>query len=117
MRMMRKYKAQSTAEYAILIIIMIGALVAVQIYVKRGFQGRWKASVDDFGDQYDPAGVNSFINYSTLAQSNSVVIASPALDESGVSGFTTNRIDTTNSVETKQGYTTVGPVWTANTTP
>jgi len=33
-------RAQSTAEYAILIAIVIGAAVGMQVYVKRGLQGR-----------------------------------------------------------------------------
>jgi len=40
-------RAQTTAEYAILIAIVIGAVVAMQIYVRRGLQGRMKAVVDD----------------------------------------------------------------------
>jgi hypothetical protein len=33
-------KAQSTAEYAILIAVVIGAVIAMQTYVKRGLQSR-----------------------------------------------------------------------------
>ncbi len=39
-------KAQSTAEYAILIAIVVGALVGMQIYVRRGLQGRIADVVD-----------------------------------------------------------------------
>lgn len=41
-------KGQSTAEYAILIGLVIATAVAVQTYVKRGLQGRFKDSVDEF---------------------------------------------------------------------
>ena len=41
-------KAQSTAEYAILIGLVVGALVLIQTYVKRGIQGRFKDASDDF---------------------------------------------------------------------
>jgi hypothetical protein len=61
-------KAQSTAEYAIVIGLVIAAVVAMQVYVKRGLQGRIKDVVDhpggggevgsaDFaftGKQYEP---------------------------------------------------------------
>lgn len=40
-------RAQTTAEYAILIALVIGAVVAMQVYVKRGIQGRIKNIVDD----------------------------------------------------------------------
>ncbi len=47
MRLFRN-KAQSTAEYAILIGVVIGVLIVMQTYVKRGIQGRFKDSTDDF---------------------------------------------------------------------
>jgi Flp pilus assembly pilin Flp len=42
-------KAQTTAEYAILIALIVGAVVAMQVYVKRGIQGRVKDVVDHTG--------------------------------------------------------------------
>jgi uncharacterized protein (UPF0333 family) len=61
-------RAQTTAEYAILIAIVVGAVVAMQVYVKRGLQGRVRDVVDMVdsngaagnyknvlsGDQYEP---------------------------------------------------------------
>ena len=35
-------KAQQTAEYAIVLGLVVGAVVAMQVYVKRGLQGRIK---------------------------------------------------------------------------
>ncbi len=52
---MRTRRGQSTLEYAILIVIVIGALIAIQFYIKRGIQGRFKQSTDDIGDQFSPA--------------------------------------------------------------
>lgn len=54
----RKRKGQSTLEYAILIIIIIGALLSIQIYIKRGIQGRLKQAADDIGDQFSPGNTN-----------------------------------------------------------
>ncbi len=42
-------RAQTTAEYAILIAIVVGAVVAMQIYVRRGLQGRIRNVVDHVG--------------------------------------------------------------------
>ena len=39
-------KGQNTAEYAILIALIIGAAIAMQTYVKRGLQGGTKFAVD-----------------------------------------------------------------------
>lgn len=47
--MVLKKKGQATAEYAIVIALVIGALFAIQTYVKRGWQGRAKDEVDAFG--------------------------------------------------------------------
>jgi len=51
-------KGQSTLEYAILIIIIIGALLSIQVYIKRGVQGRFKQAADDIGDQFSPGNTN-----------------------------------------------------------
>jgi hypothetical protein len=56
-----KTKAQTTAEYAILIAIVIGAVVAMQVYFRRGMQGRIKNVVDHTGivqGGVDVAGLN-----------------------------------------------------------
>jgi uncharacterized protein (UPF0333 family) len=42
----RNRKAQSTAEYAIVIGLVIAAAVAMQVYVKRGVQGKIKDATD-----------------------------------------------------------------------
>ena len=54
----KKSKGQTTLEYAVLIIIIIGALLAVQTYIKRGVQGRMKSATDDIGDQFSPGNTN-----------------------------------------------------------
>jgi hypothetical protein len=54
----KKTKGQSTLEYAVLIIIVIGALLSIQVYIKRGVQGRLKSATDDIGDQYSPGNTN-----------------------------------------------------------
>lgn len=49
-------KAQSTLEYALLIGVVVGALLAMQTYLKRSIQGRMQIIGDQMGDQYDPDG-------------------------------------------------------------
>ncbi|MFA5096994.1 MAG: hypothetical protein WC478_06605, partial [Candidatus Omnitrophota bacterium] len=70
-------KGQSTAEYAIVIGLVIAAIVAMQVYVKRGLQGKVKDAVDykDTGDtitgttaQYEP-----YYAESTMASTQSMV--------------------------------------------
>ncbi len=54
LRLMRK--GQSTAEYAIVIGLVIAAAVAMQVYVKRGIQSKVKDAVDSTlqAGQYEP---------------------------------------------------------------
>ena len=105
--MIRRLRAQSTLEYAVLTIIIIGAFIAMNQYIRRGFQGRWKATMDDFGEQYDPRLVNSLINYSLTVNSDTVLKIIPMTSD-GKQGYYTNRIDTSHSIEEKRGFTAVG---------
>ena len=58
-------RGQTILEYTVIIIIILGVMITMKDYVKRGIQGRWKSSTDDFGEQYDPQFVNSDINFAT----------------------------------------------------
>jgi len=49
-------KAQSTLEYVLLIGVVVGALLAMQTYLKRSIQGRMQIIGDQMGDQYTPSG-------------------------------------------------------------
>jgi len=51
--MFRGRKGQSTLEYSVLIAIVVAALLAMQIYMKRGVQGKLRAAADDIGQQFD----------------------------------------------------------------
>ena len=51
--MLRRIKGQSTLEYAMIIAVVVGALLAIQIYMKRGLQGRLRESSDQIGEQFD----------------------------------------------------------------
>lgn len=50
-RSKRAKKGQNTAEYAILIALIIGVAVAMQTYVKRGMQGRVHDASNMFYDE------------------------------------------------------------------
>lgn len=64
--MFSRKKAQSTLEYALVIAAVVGALLAINVYMKKGVQGRLKASTDQIGKQFDPSGTyNSTWNSQT----------------------------------------------------
>jgi len=57
-------KAQSTIEYAMVIACLIAALIGMQIYIKRGIQGRVKSAADEIGDQYSATTTTSSLTQS-----------------------------------------------------
>ena len=44
--MKQRNRGQSTAEYAVLIAVVVGAVIAMQLYLKRGIQGKLKGGMD-----------------------------------------------------------------------
>jgi uncharacterized protein (UPF0333 family) len=64
----KRKKGQSTLEYAILVIIIIGALLSIQVYIKRGVQGRLKSAADDIGDQFSNGNTNIISKTTTRGQ-------------------------------------------------
>ena len=53
------HAGQSTLEYAVLIAVVAAAAIGMQIYVKRGIQGRLRQSADQVGEQYAPGKTTS----------------------------------------------------------
>lgn len=49
-------KGQSILEYALLIGVIIAAVLIMQSFVKRGFQGNLKESADKMGEQFSASG-------------------------------------------------------------
>lgn|SRR3990167_11034795 len=96
-------KGQITLEYIIIIIIVMGALLAISNYFKRGLQGRWKAALDDLGDQYDPRAANSSLRHTLVSSTNTSIFV---INRDG--GYWTMRTDESLSTERKQGTVSVG---------
>ena len=62
--MWRNRKAQSTVEYAVLAALVVGALLTMQIYMKRGTMGKLRESADKIGDQFSPTATTT--KYTTV---------------------------------------------------
>lgn len=60
---MRK-TGQSTLEYALIIAVVLGALLAMNNYMRRGVQGRLRSSADSIGDQFSAGNTT----YKTVTQ-------------------------------------------------
>lgn len=69
MRKMLNKRGQSTLEYAVLIVVIIAALIAMQVYLKRGIQGRMRESSDQIGEQFSPGITTSNITTNTYTKS------------------------------------------------
>lgn len=63
-------KAQSLAEYALIISVVLAAIIGMQVYVKRGLQARLKTFVDGATGtrQYEPYYTDSKIALQQLNQ-------------------------------------------------
>lgn len=63
LRLLHKRGAQSTAEYVIVLGLVVGAVIAMQTYVKRGLQGRIKNAVDN--TYTDSTGGEYMVNFTS----------------------------------------------------
>jgi len=52
---MRAKRAFFVLEYAALIAVIAFALIAMKVYLKRAFMGKYRALSDEIGEQYDPS--------------------------------------------------------------
>jgi len=72
-------KAQTTLEYAILIGVIVAGLIAMQVYVRRGYQGKLRESADSMGQQFSPGETKIYYNTTSYTKSTET------LDEKRVS--------------------------------
>ena len=98
-------KAQSTLEYAIVIFAIIAALLAMQVYMRRGLQGRMRSSADELSvQQYEPK--NTVSDITTTQASNITIRSETTEDDARYSTNTTNIIN--SQTENHSGTETVG---------
>ena len=75
-------RGQNTLEYVLLLGFVIVALIAMGVYMKRGFQGKLRESTDQIGEQYSAKHTTS--NYTTTTEMEQNEVVSPG----GVSATT-----------------------------
>lgn len=97
-----KRQGQLAVEYVVILTIVVGALLAMQMYFKRGIQGRIKASADSVGEQYDPLTTEGSITQRVSGETVTTI----SVQDTAV-GKQTMRSDTSVLTETKGGYTRV----------
>ena len=94
-------KGQSTLEYALVIAIVVAALLAMQIYIRRGISGRLKQSTDDIGEQFSAAA--STYNYTINVTSHSRETVRGGMDP--VTNITTHQTQNRTGTEYIANYT------------
>ncbi|MCX5706988.1 MAG: hypothetical protein NTW13_04970 [Candidatus Omnitrophica bacterium] len=99
---LRKKSGQSTLEYVILTGFVVAALIAMGIYMKRGFQGRLKESTDQVGQQYSPGITIS--NYTTVANSAQIETLSGGITSTNIDTNLQNRWGNEHVMESSNEY-------------
>jgi cytoskeletal protein RodZ len=101
-------RGQSTLEYAVLVVVIIGALLTIQVYIKRGVQGRLKSAADDIGDQYSDGNTNQV--KTTVRSSNTEETFAHGQSSSNIIGK-----ELTNTTENSVILNTQQEFWGSNT--
>jgi len=112
-----RLKAQAMLEYSVFVVCAIAALVAMQIYIKRGIEGKLKETSDNIGEQYAPKNTTTDItNTSTSGQTQSdeiVNVAVPGVpgginDSYGMPIYSTKSTVTSSANTTRSGSENLG---------
>ncbi len=88
---------QSLLEYSVLFAVVLSAILIMQFYIKRGYQGRLKKEADTVGQQYSPGHTTSIITTTTNSTSVSKVA-------DGISTVAIDADSTMNKNETVASY-------------
>lgn len=103
-RKIKNARAQTSLEYAVIIACIVAALLAMQVYVKRGIAGKLRSAADDIGQQYDPGNTTGDM---TIELTSNVTTEVETIEENGT--LQTSTTVTTNSeVEERYGTEIVG---------
>ena len=92
--MLNNRRGQSTVEIAVLIAVIIGALLAMQTYIKRGAMGRYRDASDQIGEQFTPLGTKT--NFLITQKANRREILQPT-------GFQKSNTQGTHEVRNRAG--------------
>lgn len=105
---MRKLKARRGAfsfEYAVVIVCIVAGLIAMQIYITRGMQGRFRQSADSIGEQYAPEDTTSDTRQNFNSDSHTVTTT---IDING--RIETTTVSNVDETQTRSGSERVGPL-------
>ena len=100
-------KGQTTLEFAVLITVVIAGFLAMQIYLKRGVEGKLRASADSFGQQYSPGNTTGSLNITHNSLTRTTVEVDDTGDDDTITEIN-SEILAPGQIESSHGTTTVG---------
>ncbi|MBD3263866.1 MAG: hypothetical protein GF375_02035 [Candidatus Omnitrophica bacterium] len=90
--LIRMKKAQSTLEYALLITVVIGALLTMQNYLKRGMQGSLRDKSDQISEaHYSPGLTNNTATMTTTSDVHEAISSQWTTTTTGSQNTSENR--------------------------
>ena len=101
---LRSNRGQNTAEYAIVIALIIGAAIAMQTYVKRGLQGRSKDATDYMATQTNTIGATQQYEPYYMQSDVTTTAANTAQKNTAQGGAVTTAGQATTSQTGQQVY-------------
>lgn len=111
---LNRQNAQTVLEMAILLLAIVFAFLAMQVYLRRSIAGRLRSDIDAVGQQYDPTDTISDFSINHISNTTTTTRASQDIYMNPVTGFAENRLMTTITSEThydntvRSGYEEVG---------
>lgn len=86
-------KGQSTLEYAVVIACIVGALLSMQVYIKRAVSGKLRSAADEIGQQYDPENTTSAAGMTMSINSDVTTTITTVTEEDLQKTITTSTIN------------------------
>ena len=99
LRYLNQKRGQSTLEYSLIVAAVVAALIAMQVYLRRGVQGKIKQSADEIGEQFSPTNTTS--SYTTTTRVTT--------EEKTLGGENPKSTSTSRQSQTTTGYEQVNP--------
>jgi Flp pilus assembly pilin Flp len=96
-------QARAAIEYAALFAIIVGAIIAIHVYMQRSFQGRFRMLGDEIGPQYQPGATSIDSTTTTHTVTNEYEMKVGESQETVPVTQSTSDV-TQNSRESVEGY-------------
>lgn len=108
MKCLARKLGQTTIEYALVTICILGALLAIDRYGRRALQGRLRSSFDQIGEQYDPGRTTSNTIATMTRDITTTVHVHEPLTVDGRAGYGGLIVEEINDdTNTRSGFETV----------